>query len=161
MIIYTQCPLLAGKYALSGLLPRAQEVALFRLFDVLSVLWRKELTVCEVRALKTQLAEALTAIELAFPVSEMDIKMHVLMHLPDKILWVGPLYITSMFAYERLYKTLKAWIGNKRYPEASIIRGFVDFQQALWYEADRRLDIMRAAELEGNEGGAATQRLAM
>ena len=94
----------------------------------MSLLWRKVYTQHEAIALKNTLVEALVAFELAFPVSQMDIKLHNVLHLVDKLIDVGPLYITSMFGYERTYKILKGYIHTKKCPEANVMKTFVKCQ---------------------------------
>ena len=125
-----------GKYSILCLVGHTtQQAALFLLLDVLSLLWRKEYTFCEATALRVQTVEALAAFEAAFPVTELDIKLHNVVHLAEKLIAVGPLFVTSMFPYERTYRTLKNWIKNKQYQESTIMKTFCKFQQALIYFA--------------------------
>ena len=112
-----------------------QQKALFGLLDVLSLLWRKEYTFAEAVALKPQLVEALVAFEKHFPMTEMCIKTHNVLHLADKLIAVGPLFATSMFPYERMYSTLKAWVKNRCMREATVIRYFLKFQQCQLFKA--------------------------
>jgi hypothetical protein len=41
----------------------------------------------------------------------------------DKILTLCPLYLHSMFSYERLLVVLKAYVHNRAHPEGSIMEG--------------------------------------
>lgn len=124
-----------GKYALEGLLPPQQQEAVFELLDVLSMLWRKVVLRSELEGFRQQLHEALHKLEVFFPCSMMYIKTHNTVHLVDKILAVGPLYLTSMFPFERSYRIMKAWITNKRYPEASLAKNVMAFTMATFYKA--------------------------
>jgi hypothetical protein len=49
---------------------------------------------------------------------------HLMMHLVDQILTLGPLYLHSMFPYERFLAVLKAYVWNHAHPEGSIIEGY-------------------------------------
>jgi hypothetical protein len=93
-------------------------------------MWRKVLYRDELDSLQSNLVEALALLEVNFPASVMYIKTHNMVHMVEKIQSVGPLYITSMFAYERQYKTLRHWIKNPRFPVASLVQNVVAFMMA-------------------------------
>jgi hypothetical protein len=42
----------------------------------------------------------------------------------DQILTLGPLYLYSMFSYERYLAVLKSYMRNHAHPEASIMEGY-------------------------------------
>jgi hypothetical protein len=65
----------------------------------------------------------------------MYIKTHNTIHLVDKILLVGPLYLTSMFPFERSYRIMRAWIKNNRFPEASLAKNIRAFTMATYFKA--------------------------
>jgi hypothetical protein len=47
-----------------------------------------------------------------------------MIHLVDQILILGPLYLHSMFLYERFLAVLKAYMRNRAHPECSIMEGY-------------------------------------
>jgi hypothetical protein len=47
-----------------------------------------------------------------------------MIHLVDQILTLGPLYLHSMFSYERFLAVLKAYVRNRAHPEGSIMEGY-------------------------------------
>jgi hypothetical protein len=47
-----------------------------------------------------------------------------MIHLVDQILILGPLYLHSMFLYERFLAVLKAYMRNRAHPEGSIMEGY-------------------------------------
>jgi hypothetical protein len=49
---------------------------------------------------------------------------HLMIHLMDQILTLSPLYLHSMFSYERFLPVLKAYMQNHAHPEGSIIEGY-------------------------------------
>lgn len=125
----------SGKYALCDTLPKKQQNALFELLDVLSIMWRKVLSNEEAQHLPCIVAEALHKFEQAFPASEMDIKMHNIMHLAHKLNLTGPFQSTYMFDHERNYKTLRHWMTQFKNPESTIMRTCVKHQHTLLWQA--------------------------
>jgi hypothetical protein len=49
---------------------------------------------------------------------------HLMIHLVDQILTLGPLYLHSMFSYERYLAVLKAYVRNRAHPEGCIMEGY-------------------------------------
>jgi hypothetical protein len=49
---------------------------------------------------------------------------HLMIHLVDQIHTLGPLYLHSMFSYERILTVLKAYVRNRAHPEGSIMEGY-------------------------------------
>jgi hypothetical protein len=47
-----------------------------------------------------------------------------MIHLIDQILALGPLYLYSMFPYERFLTVLKAYVWNRAHLEDSIMEGY-------------------------------------
>jgi hypothetical protein len=125
----------AGKYALEGLLPAQQQQAVFKLFDFMSAAWGKAIKRSDLPDLQRQGVEALHLFECAFPCSMQFIKTHNFVHMVDKIAMLGPLYVTSMFPYERSYKQLKAWVMNQALPEASLTQNIRACMMAVGYMA--------------------------
>jgi hypothetical protein len=46
---------------------------------------------------------------------------HLMIHLVDQIHILGPLYLHSMFSYERFLAVLKAYVRNRAHPKGSIM----------------------------------------
>jgi hypothetical protein len=47
-----------------------------------------------------------------------------MIHLVDQILTLKPLYLHSMFLYERFLAVLKAYVRNRAHPEGCIMEGY-------------------------------------
>jgi hypothetical protein len=47
-----------------------------------------------------------------------------MIHLVDQILTLGPLYLYSIFPYERYLAVLKSYVQNRAHPEGSIMEGY-------------------------------------
>jgi hypothetical protein len=48
----------------------------------------------------------------------------MLVYLMDQILILGPLYLHSMFSYERYLAVLKSYVRNRAHLEGSIMEGY-------------------------------------
>lgn len=118
------------------MLPAKQEEALFAFFDACSLLWRKTIHTTDLPSLEQQLNLSLHQLEMAFPCSIARITLHNMTHLVDKIRLVGPLYITSMFPYERSYRLMRSWITNQAHVEASLAKNIRANSMMVLYTAD-------------------------
>lgn len=154
LLLFHYCLCHSGKFSLAGLLPQQQEAAVFTLLDSLAILWRKAVRRSDLDAMRAQVVEALNMLEASFPCVMMYIKTHNVLHLVDKIAAVGPLYLTSMFPFERSYRQMKAWIKSKKDPEASLVQNVIAFNMATLYKA-QRLDSLSFASASLFELGAA------
>jgi hypothetical protein len=63
-------------------------------------------------------------LEMCFPPSFLDMQQHLMIHLVDQILTLGPLYLHSMFPYEWYLAVLKSYVRNRAHPEGSIMEGY-------------------------------------
>jgi hypothetical protein len=53
--------------------------------------------------------ETMCILEMFFP-PFFDMQQHLMIHLMDQILTLGPLYLHSMFLYERYLAVLKSYV---------------------------------------------------
>jgi hypothetical protein len=51
-------------------------------------------------------------------------QQHLMIHLMDQILKLGPLYLHSMFLYEQFLAVWKAYVRNHAHSEGSIMKGY-------------------------------------
>jgi hypothetical protein len=75
----------------------------------------------ELDALKAYMIETMCILEMCFSSSSFDMQEHLMIHLVDQILTFGPLYLHSMFSYERFLAVLKAYVQNRAHPEGCIM----------------------------------------
>jgi hypothetical protein len=54
----------------------------------------------ELDGLKAYMIDTMCMLEMCFPSSFFDMQEHLMIHLVDHILTLGPLYLHSMFSYE-------------------------------------------------------------
>jgi hypothetical protein len=90
-------------------------------FNIVSqkVIGRKELD-----NLRAYMIETTCMLEMCFPPSFFDMQQHLRIHLVDQIHVLGPLYLHSMFPYERYMTVLKSYVWNRAHPEGSIMEGY-------------------------------------
>jgi hypothetical protein len=62
---------------------------------------------------------------MCFAPSFFDMQQHLMIHLMDQIHILGPLYLHSMFPYERYLAVLKSSVWNHAHPEGSIMEGYI------------------------------------
>jgi hypothetical protein len=77
----------------------------------------------ELDNLKAYMIETMCMLEMCFP-PFFDTQQHLMIHLVDQILTLGPLYLHSMFLYEWYLAVLKSYVRNHAHPEGSIMEGY-------------------------------------
>jgi hypothetical protein len=77
----------------------------------------------ELDDLKAYMIETMCMVEMCFP-PFFDMQQHLMIHLVDQILTLGPLYLYSIFPYERYLAVLKSYVQNRAHPEGSIMEGY-------------------------------------
>jgi hypothetical protein len=78
----------------------------------------------ELDDLRAYMIETMCMLEMCFPPSFCDMQQHLMIHLMDQIHALGPLYLHSMFLYERYFAVLKSYVRNYAHPEGSIMEGY-------------------------------------
>jgi hypothetical protein len=74
----------------------------------------------ELDNLKAYMIETMCIPEMLFSPSFFDMQEHLMIHLMNHILTLGPLYLHSMFPYEQFLAVLKAYVRNCAHPKGSI-----------------------------------------
>ena len=67
----------------------------------------------------------LCELEMYFPPAFFDICVHLLVHIVDDIIHLGPLFLHNMMPFERLNGVIKGFVRNRARPDASIVQGFL------------------------------------
>jgi hypothetical protein len=76
----------------------------------------------ELDDLKAYMIETMYMLEMCFP-PFFDMQEHLMIHLVDQILTLDPLYLHSMFPYERFLTVLKVYVQNHAHLKDSIMEG--------------------------------------
>lgn len=103
---------------------RRQREALHSLLKACSALQRKKWTTVDLDLLKARVLTAVCMVEAHLPINEMDMKLHALTHLVEKVYATGPLWVTSMFSYESLWGRMTRWARNQNAPEVSMVHTY-------------------------------------
>jgi hypothetical protein len=75
--------------------------------------------------LKAYMIETMCMLEMCFPpFFDIEEQEHLMIHLMDQIHTLDPLYLHSMFPYERFLAVLKAYVWNRAHPEGSVMEGY-------------------------------------
>jgi hypothetical protein len=77
----------------------------------------------ELDDLKAYMIETMYMLEMCFP-PFFDMQEHLMIHLVDQILTLDPLYLHSMFPYERFLTVLKVYVQNHAHLKDSIMEGY-------------------------------------
>ena len=64
-------------------------------------------------------------LEMIFPPSFFDIMVHLIVHLVHALKMCGPVYLRSIYPFERFMGILKHYVRNRARPEGSIVEGYV------------------------------------
>jgi hypothetical protein len=78
----------------------------------------------ELDDLKACMIKTMCMPEMCFPPSFFDMQEHLMIHLVHHILTLDPLYLHSMFSYERFLAVLKDYVKNCAHSEGSIMEGY-------------------------------------
>jgi hypothetical protein len=77
----------------------------------------------ELDDLRAYMIEIMCILEMFFP-PFFDMQQHLMIYLVDQIHTLGPLYLHSIFPYERYLTVLKSYVRNHDHPEGSIMEGY-------------------------------------
>ena len=67
----------------------------------------------------------LCKLEMYFPPALLDSMVHLLVHIMEDIIQLGPTFLHSMMPFERMNGVIKGYVRNRSRPEGSIARGFL------------------------------------
>src|SRR6266536_4872907 len=109
--------------ALRGLLPENVRLAIVKLCAFLNAISQKVIDPEILSRLRSDVAQCLVSFELVFPPSFFNIMTHVLVHLVDEIVVLGPVFLHNMLPFERFMGVLKKYVHNRARPKGSISKG--------------------------------------
>ena len=104
--------------------------AFIEVLRVMHLLGRKTISKDELHDLQEAVVTAVANAEFWVPASELDIKLHNLLHFVDKIRDTGPVGPTSMWVYESMWHNLGQQATKRDTPEVTCLRRIAD-QEAL------------------------------
>jgi hypothetical protein len=109
--------------AIRAIKPMCIKVLITRLCYFFNTVSQKVIGHKELDVLKSYMIETMCRLKMCFP-PFVDMQERLMIHLMDQILTLDPLYLHSMFLYERFLAVLKAYVRNRAHPEGCIMEGY-------------------------------------
>jgi hypothetical protein len=138
--------------AIRAIKPVHVKVLITRLCYFFNIVSQKMIDRKELDDLKAYMIETMCMLEMCFPPSFFDMQQHLMIHLVDQMLTLGPLYLHSMFPYERYLAMLRSYVQNCAHPEGSIIEGYTTeevIEYCVDYVKDGKKDMLADTTTRG------------
>ena len=87
-------------------------------FDVIT---RKSINVKKLARLQEEIVTILCELEMYFPPAFFEIMVHLLVHIVDDIIDLGPAFLHNMMSFERMNGVIKGFVRNRSHPDGSIV----------------------------------------
>jgi hypothetical protein len=114
--------------AIRGIMDEHVRETLFGLCNFFDVISRKSIGVKQLGKLQEEIVEILCELEIYFPPAFFDIMVHLLVHVVDDIIHLGPAFLHNMMPFERLNGVIKGFVRNRSRPDGSIVKGFLTYE---------------------------------
>jgi hypothetical protein len=114
--------------ALRGIMDEHVRETLFGLCNVFDVLSRKSIGMKQLEWLQGEIIMILCELKIYFSPVFHDIMVHLLVHVVDDVIHLGPPFLHNMMLFERLNGVLKGYIHNRARPDGSIAKGFLSYE---------------------------------
>ncbi|KAK1668544.1 hypothetical protein QYE76_056703 [Lolium multiflorum] len=101
---------------------RATLTGLCNFFDVIT---RKSISVKKLARLQEEIVVILCEMEMYFPPAFFDVMVHLLIHIMDDIVSLGPAFLHNMMPFERMNGVIKGYVRNRSHPDGSIVQGWL------------------------------------
>ena len=111
--------------ALRGIMDEHVRETLFGLCKFFDVISRKSIGLNQLGRLQEEIVVILCELEVYFPPAFFDIMVHLLVHVVEDIVQLGPMFLRSMMAFERMNGHIKGYVRNRSRPDGSIAKGFL------------------------------------
>ena len=111
--------------AIRGIMDKHVRDTLTDLCNFFDVVSRKSITLRRLTRLQEEIVVILCELEIYFPPAFFDIMVHLLIHVVDDIIHLGPSFLHNMMPFERLNGIIKGYVRNRAKPDASIVQGWL------------------------------------
>jgi len=111
--------------AIRNMLPKPVREALMRLCDFFNAIYQKVIDPFKLDRLQEDVVKTICQLEMFFPPSFFDVMVHLIVHIVYEIKQCGPVYLRTMYPFERFMGILKHYVRNRYRPEASIVEGYL------------------------------------
>ena len=110
--------------AIRSILPIKVRETIMRLCYFFNTIAQKVIDPEGLDALQDEVVTTLCHLEMYFPPSFFDIMVHLIVHIVREIKMCGPVFLRSMYPFERFMGILKSYVRNRSRPEGSIVEGY-------------------------------------
>ena len=110
--------------AIRNILPIKVRETIMRLCYFFNTIAQKVIDPEGLDALQDEVVMTLCHLEMYFPPSFFDIMVHLIVHVVWEIKMCGPVFLRSMYPFERFMGILKSYVRNRSRPEGSIVEGY-------------------------------------
>jgi hypothetical protein len=107
--------------AIRGIMDPHVRETLFSLCNFFDVISQKSINKKQVRRLQEEIIMILNELEMYFPPAFFDIMVHLLIHIIDDIIHLGPAFLHNMMPFKRMNGVINGYIRNRSNPDGSII----------------------------------------
>jgi Domain of unknown function (DUF4218) len=111
--------------AIRGIMDKHVRETLFGFCNFFDVISRKSITRKQLSRLQEEIVVILCELEIYFPPAFFDICVHLLVHIVDDIIHLGPAFLHNMMPFERMNGVIKGFVRNRARPEGSIVQGYL------------------------------------
>jgi hypothetical protein len=101
---------------------------LFGLYNIFDVLSRKSIGMKQLERIQGEIVMILCELEIYFPPAFHNIMVHLLVHVVDDVIHLGPRFLHNMMPFKRLNGVLKGYVRNRARPDGSIAKGFLSYE---------------------------------
>ena len=108
--------------ALRGIMDPHVRETLFGLCNFFDVISRKSISMKQAVRLQEEIVVILNELEIYFPPAFFDVMVHLLIHIVDDIIHLGPTFLHSMMPFERMNGVIKGYVRNRARPDGSIAK---------------------------------------
>jgi hypothetical protein len=77
----------------------------------------------QIQRLQEEIVVILCELEIYFPPAFFDVMVHLLVHILDDVIDLGPAFLHQMMAFERMNGVIKGFVRNRANPDGSIVQG--------------------------------------
>ena len=107
--------------AMRGIMGKHVRDTLTGLCNFFDVINRKSITVKQLNRLQEEIIVIICELEIYFPPTFFDVMVHLLVHIVDDIIQLGPTFLHNMMPFERMNGVIKGFIHNRARPDGSIV----------------------------------------
>jgi hypothetical protein len=111
--------------AIRGIMDKHVRDTLTDLCNFFDAVSQKSISRRKLARLQEEIVVILCKLEIYFPPTFFHIMVHLLVHLVDNIIHLGPTFLHNMIPFERMNEVIKGYVCNRAHPNGNIAQGFL------------------------------------